>query len=1068
MKTKFNGILTLLLAFVVQITFAQEKKVSGTVSDSSGPLPGVNIIVEGTTHGTETDFDGNYTLKTKKGDVLVFSFVGMETVKKTVGSSKRINVVMKASKDNVLDEVVVTAYGTQKKSAVSGSIKTIKSTELEKTSSANVVQSLSGKAAGIQVKTTSGAPGASAEVRFRGIGSLSASNSPLYVVNGVPFSGDISSIPSQDIASITFLKDASATALYGSRGANGVIVVTTKKGKNGEIKVNYQSKVGISTRAIKDYDKITNPKEYLELETQRIKLGQMVDGKTETEALKYASDNLISSLGGYNPYNVPAAKLIDPMTGKVNPNAKLLYSDDWDDAIFHTAMKQEHFLGMTYGNDKVNTYLSLGYLDDQGYVKSSGYKRVTARANINYSVSEKVKLGLNLNYANTDIKRAQIGNSGNYSNLFSWTRNLAPIFPIWARDKDGNKIFNQKGEPIYDFGNGEHMNSDGQKTNREYVNNMNPYATNLKNIDTYKSNSLNGLAYVSFDFWNGFNFKYNLGYELNVGKTVNYGWEENGNYKKNNGMIYNDMALETTMTNQQLLSWKKTFGDHNVELLVGHESSNYKSENIEGQKYNIVISGDAHFSNASKMDYLAGFNTPYQIEGYLSKGAYNYKNKYFVNASFRRDASSVFHPDYRWGNFYGFGAAWNVAKESFLADNKVINNLKLKASYGEQGNDYIYYPGYVSGNYTYRNYKPYMNQYRIDKDANGDPTIKQIYTGTKDLKWEVSKNFNAGLELSLYNRVNIEASYFVRKVADMLYNFPQQPSSGIPNITKNIADMENKGFEVSFDADIIKKDNVKLNLWANATHYKNTITALPEPFTSGIFRFVEGKSAYTYYMREFVGVDKETGSGIWHKGGDIDKNGVAKTKKEEVKDFNDADKYLLDKTANPDVYGGFGLNFEYNNWSLSSNFAYQFGGYVFDSVYSNFFVESTGMGNSGHNLHKDAHKTWNTNNKEASLPRLTTKGDNQYGTSDFFLIKGDYISLENITLSYNLGKKYLGNSGFDAVTFSVAGNNLWLMSKRQGFDPRTSRLGSQTASNGSTGNTYSALKSLTFGVNVKF
>lgn len=1073
MKTTFNGIITLFLAFIVQLSFAQERTISGTVSDESGPLPGVSVIKKGTTIGTETDFDGNYKIKAKTGDVLVFSFVGMKTTEKTVGTGNSISMTMES--DNLLEEVVVVAYGTQKKSSISGSIQTIKSEELAKAQTANVIQSLSGKATGIQIKSTSGQPGKEPEVRFRGIGSLSSSNKPLYVVNGIPYNGNISSISSQDIESVTFLKDASANALYGSRGANGVIVITTKRGKKGNIQITYQSKVGINSRATKDYEKITDPSEYYELETQRIKLGQMFkNGLSEQDALKYASSNVVSSLGGYNPYNVTSKELIDPNTGKINPNAKLLYFDDWDNALFSNSIRQEQFLNVMYGDDKINTYLSLGYLDDGGYVVNSGYRRITTRADINYKIVENIKFGLNLNYANSQMKDPQAGkNSGTFSNLFSWTRNAAPIFPIYARDRYGNIKYDKKGNKIYDFGKGQNENFDGNPTIRKYIKNMNPYATTLKNTQTNTDNNVNSIAYVSIDFLENFNFKYNLSYDFSTSNRLRYGWEVGGDSAPYNGSITNAARFESTFTNQQLLSWKKTFGNHNVDLMVGHESSDYKSEMFAGNKTNVVISDNVYLSNASKVGYLSGYNDLYQVEGYLSKFSYDYGNKYFVNGSFRRDASSVFHPDNRWGNFYGFGIAWNVSQEDFLSENKILTNLKLKASYGEQGNDNIFYPSYVNMDHRNfwrfsRNYKPYITQYDIAKDAKGNATITQSYLGNKELKWEVSQNLNIGTEIRLFDRLNIEANYFIRNVSDMLYNFPQQPSSGNPAITKNVADMQNKGFEVSIDADIVKSENTGLNFWINATHYKNKITKLPKPFTDGIFRFAEGYSAYSYYLREFVGVNKETGSGVWNQG-ETDKNGVSSGNKTTVTSHSKGTKYLLsEKTANPDIYGGFGFSFNYKKWSLSSSFAYQLGGYVYDGVYASMFVEGSGFGNSGHNFHKDVYKTWNTNNINAPLPRMTSTDSNQFGDSDLFLTKANYLSLENISLSYELSNDNLvKNIGIKSMEFNVIGSNLWLLSERQGFDPRTSKLGAQK-NNGRTQNIYSPLKSISFGINVKF
>ncbi|MDO5105418.1 SusC/RagA family TonB-linked outer membrane protein [Capnocytophaga sp.] len=1050
--------------------FAQEKTVTGTVKDEGGvPLSGVTVTVKGTTRGVATDFDGHYTIKTKAGDALTFTAIGFATVERSVtASTSRIDVTLQEEAEE-LGEVVVTAYGTQSRASVAGSVQTIKSDDIAKSQSANVIQSLTGKAAGVQVRNTSGQPGEGSEVRFRGIGSISASNNPLYVVDGIPFNGDISSISLQDIESITFLKDASANALYGSRGANGVIVVTTKKGSGGKLHVTYETKLGMNTRAVPDYDIITDPREYYQLEFQRRKLGAWVanNALTEQQAAQSAANSLVSSIG-YNVFNVPNDQVIDPATGLVNPNASLLYQDDWHKALFGVGIKQEHYLSLMQAGEKVNSYLSIGYLNEDGYVLNSGFDRVTARANLDFKLNDNIKVGTNLNYAYISQKSPQAGKgSTTFSNLFSWTRNAAPIFPIYARDRYGNIIYNQKGEVVYDFGKGQTENFDGSKTRRVYIENMNPYATTLKDVRDNDSHTLGARAYASINFLKDFNFTYNVGYDLKADNRFRYGWEVGGDAFASKGSITNATRFSTTLTNQQLLSWKKVLGKHSIDLMIGHESQELISKMLAGNKTNVVVSEKVFISNASKLGYLNGYNDYYQTEGYLSKLNYGYGDKYYINASYRRDASSVFHPDHRWGDFYGVGAAWVVTNESFIPKNNVLNHLKLKASYGEQGNDNILYPAYVSfdhrSHFSFtRNYKPYLTQYDITPDAAGNPSIREAYLGNKDLKWEVSKNFNTGFEAEFFGRVNLEFEYFKRSVSDMLYNFPQQPSSGNPSISKNIGNMENKGFEVTLGVDIIKKAHTGLNVWANATHYKNKVTKLPDPFTSGNYRFAEGKSAYTFYIREFVGVDEATGRGIWNQG-KTNENGEAEGDKTTTMDYNKSTKFLSDKTAHPDVYGGFGLNFNYKNWAFSTGFAYQIGGYNYDSVYAGLLVESEGFGNSGHNLHKDAYKTWNFNNKNATLPRLTTTDTNQFGASDLFLTKADYISWENASISYKLANDQLQKLGVENITFSLTGSNLWVWTKRQGFDPRMTRL-----SNGGTENVYSLYRTVSFGLSAKF
>ena len=599
----------LLFFFVCGITFAQEKTITGTVKDETGvPLPGIVVAVKGSTAGVATDFDGNYKIKAKVGDILHFMGVGLKSVDKLVSaSSTSFDVVMHLETEE-LDEVVVTAYGTQNKSSVAGSVQTIKSDQLAKAQSANIIQSLSGKAAGVQVRNTSGQPGEGSEVRFRGIGSISASNNPLYVVDGIPFNGDISSISAQDIESITFLKDASANALYGSRGANGVIVVTTKKGSGGKLRVTYETKLGMNTRAVPDYDVITDPREYYQLEFQRRKLGAWVakNTLTEAEASLSAANSLVSSIG-YNIFNVPNNQVIDPTTGLVNPNAEILYQDDWHKALFRTGVKREHYLSLMQGGEKVNSFLSLGYLKEDGYVLNSGFDRVTARTNLDFKFNDNIKVGTNLNYAYTFQKSPQEGKgSATFSNLFSWTRNAAPIFPIYARDRYGKLQYDAKGDIIYDFGKGETENFDGSKTKRVYIENMNPYATTLKNTQTNESHTLGARAYASVNFLKDFNFTYNVGYDLQADNRLRYGWEVGGDSAPYGGSITNATRFTTSLVNNQLLSWKKTFGNHDIELMVGHESTQMQSKMLSGNKTNVVVSEKVFIANATKFGALYG------------------------------------------------------------------------------------------------------------------------------------------------------------------------------------------------------------------------------------------------------------------------------------------------------------------------------------------------------------------------------------------------------------------------------------------------------------------------------
>lgn len=1063
MKQKLKGLMMLFFILILQSSIAQEKKITGVVSDANGPIPGVNVMVKGTKTGVQSDFDGKYVINAKTGDILTFSYMGFKDVNLTVGSGSVLNAKMQED-GKELDEVVVVAFGTQKKQEITGAVSKIDAKMLETSQASNAVQSLTGKVAGVQISANSGQPGDPPQVRFRGIGSISSSNAPLYVVDGIPFNGDINSIATQDIESISFLKDASSNALYGSRGANGVIIVTTKKGKKGQLTIIYETKIGVNSRAVPEYDVFTSPADYYKAVYNRIKNGLIFQGQTVANASNIAAQNLISgdtySLG-YNNYNVPNNQVINPATGEVNSDAKLLYHDNWSKALFRDAIRQEQYLSLSSSSDNLSSYLSLGYLSDGGYTINSNFERVSLRANVDYNVSSKVKIGTNVNYAHSN-QNAPISkvSSSTYSNLFSWARNIAPIYTIWKRDQNGNTIYNEDGSKSYDF---------NQSGNRPYGSNLNPYATTLLNKKTNEENKFGARAYVSIDFLKDFNFRYNIGYDLLSGYYLTTTTGEGGDDMGVNGRIGTATKNEYTLTNQQLLSWKKVFGEHSIDVLLGHESSDFKSKMLAGQKSNVVIPNLPIISNATKYGYLDGYNDLYKVEGYFSRINYNYKNKYFVNGSFRRDGSSVFAPNNRWGNFYGFGGAWSVMKESFFPKTKWITDLRVKGSYGEQGNDNILYPvtSQISHrNYfgSLRNYYAYETQYEIVPDSDGNASVLNVFEADNSVKWEKSKNLNVGFDITLFDRISLEAEYFERNVSDLIYNFPIALSTGTSFVSKNIGDMGNKGIEVNLGIDIVKNKNIDFNIWGNATSYKNKITSLPKAFTDGIYRFEVGAPAYSYFLRQFAGVDKTNGNALWYKD-EKDSAGNLTGSKLTTSVYGDATTYLSKKNANPDAYGGFGTMFRFKDITFQASFAYQFGGYMYDGVYQSAMY--SGSDNIGQNYHKDVTKAWTVDNPNSDIPRIDHVSTFQMSTSDYFLIKSDYISLQDISIGYDYDELWLKNLGIQSTKFTLMGSNLALWSKRKGMDPRLNNLGSRT-NNGQSLNVYGVMKSISFGLTVNF
>ncbi|TXE09826.1 TonB-dependent receptor [Seonamhaeicola algicola] len=1040
MKTKFSGILTLILAFVVHISFAQEKTISGTVTDESGlPLPGTTVLVKGTTSGTSSDFDGKYSIKAKQGAVLVFSFVGYTTKEATVGSSSTLNVTMKEDAAS-LEEVVVVAYGTQKKEEITGSVTTLKTEELSNVPSASVVQGLVGQVSGVQIINQSGAPGADPTVRFRGIGSINSSSAPLYVVDGIVFNGNLNAINPQDIESMTFLKDASANALYGSRGANGVIIITTKKGASEKLEVTLDTKVGFNYRAVPEYDIITDSGRYYEAVFDRTRLDLINGGATAADAAQTAAANIVSNPDfplGYNSFNVSEDQIIDPLTGRLNPSANLLYQDSWLDESYRTGVRHENYLSLRYRNEKLSTFLSLGHLDDEGIIVNSGFERITARLSSEYQAKDWLKFSAGINYSNTVADNPLGGfGSNSVSNIAGWARGTAPIYPVYSRDANGNYILDSNGKRIFDFGLG---TGGSVGTRPSFKSNSNPVGTSILDVNDNISDNLSGRFSVSAKFLRDFEFTYNVSADLTLANITRYATPEGGDALSFNGRITTRSNRGITVAHQQLLNWNKDLGKHSLSVLVGHESNDYNFRLLAGQVTETVLTGLPVLNNGTNIQFLTGYQKDYTVEGYLSRLTYDFDDKYFLNASFRRDGSSVFHPDNRWGNFYGLGGAWSVHKEDFF-NVSWLNSLRLKASYGQQGNDAILYEDTrtIVGDNDNRNYYAYTNQSDIINAGGNIPGITFFQLGNKDLVWETSTNINAGIEFSLFNnRLTFNGEYFVREVEDLLFFEPLAQSDGVGTKPANVGDMENKGFEVSLSGDIISTEDFQWFLSLNGTHYKNEITSLPEEFIDdGLFRLKEGQSRYDYFIREFAGVDETNGDGLWYT--DVIENGEPTGERETTNDRVNATEYFVGKSAIPDLYGGFSTNFRYKNFSLGINFSYQIGGYGYDGVYQNLL----GTTSAGDNFHNDVFKSWTPENPTASIPRLDISDVNQAGTSSFFLVDASYLNLQNVTLTYNFNSRLLDRLGITGAKIYATGNNLHLWSKaRKGYDPRLSITG---------------------------
>lgn len=1041
-------LLMAVLVMGIGLATAQVQTVTGTVTSEEDGLPivGASVTVKGTQLGTATDMDGHFTIANVPASAksIVVSYIGMDTQELHITKNMKIKM---SSNSQSLDEVMVVAYGTAKKSSFTGAASTVKGDKIQKLQVSNISKALEGSVAGLQTASSSGTPGSSSSIIIRGLGSISSSQSPLIVVDGVPYEGSLNSISTQDIESLTVLKDAAANSMYGARGSNGVIIITTKGSKSGKTRINFEARYGFNDRGVGNYDIITDAGEYYEMAYESIR-NSLVEQMGYAGASQYVAKNLISGYLKYNKFKgVADDQLIDPATGKLNPAAKTYkWNDDWTKDPFHNGTRQEYNINVTGGTENTQAYVSLGYLSDEGYMVGSSFDRISARVKVDQKIGKYFKIGGNVAYANTIQDRFDSQVGANYSNIFMFSQSIAPIYPIYLYDRDGNLMRDEKGAVRYDFGT-EYV--------RPYASEQNPLAVAKENIYKTTRDNLSSRGYLEAYFLNDFKFTANIAYDVFNTRQTDYATPIGGDAASVGGRGYKYSTRTGALNCNQLLNWNRSFGDHNVNVLLGHETKNDKYEYLYGEMTNFSDPSNPEFSNAAQYQGLSSYTGEYALEGYFIKGEYNYADKYYFTASFRRDGSSKFAKENRWGSFWALGASWRLKEEAFLKDVDFIDNLKVKASFGTQGNDNILDPN------GYTIYKAYSDLYTVER-VDGAAAFTKVFRGNRDLTWEKSNNFNIGFEGSFFDRLNVNFDFFIKETKDMLYASPLASSEGTPTwIYRNEMDMKNTGVELEINADVIKTKNFKWNVAFNATHYKNELTKLPDSkpadqypdgYQAGSYWRKIGGSLYDFYTYEYAGVDPENGKPLYNKY-TKDENGVETVTT--VNTTSEASLRQTGKSAIPKLTGGLSTTFEAYGFDLSIQTAFQIGGYVWDSQYMTLM----NTGDAGENFHKDMFNRWTPANTNTNIPQLVYQDQDQALGGDFALINASYFSLRNLTLGYSLPKSLIKKVGIGNLRVYLTGDNLWLQSKRKGLDPRQSF-------SGGTGYVYSALSSYSIGLNL--
>ncbi len=1021
---------------------AQISKVTGVVTSYEDGLPvvGASILVKGTTVGTVTDIDGNFTLNNvpSSARTLQVSFIGMKSVE--VAIKEVVNVVLHSDTE-VLDEVMVVAYGTAKKSSFTGSASAVSGNKISKMQVSSVSKALEGAAAGVQVITTSGQPGENSKIRIRGIGSFSASSAPLYIVDGMPFDeGSINSINPSDIESMSILKDAASAALYGSRAANGVVMITTKKGSSDKSRVSLEARWGVNTRAIPEYDIMKDQRMFVKTTWDLLK-NQLGDGQK-------ATDGLINQIG-YNPFvGVANNEMVLP-DGTVS-SARLKHNDDWAKESMHNGLRQEYNLNLQGGSAKSTHFFSVGYLKDEGILRNTDFERISTRMNLTHNVNKYIDLNANLSYSRGEKNagQAQGASLGNISNAFAFTQNIAPIYPVYAYDENGKRLYDENGKSLYDFGDGVYSIRKGSFANQNVASNS--------DLDVHRTldDNFSGRGTVTLNLIKGLKVSANIGYDLNNQVRTDHMNQLYGDASKVNGRTYKYNLRTQALTANQIVNYANSFGKHSLDVMLGHESYLYIHNYQYTHKYNFYTIGNPEFNNAIAMDKMESYTQEHSIESYFGRINYDYDDRFYLSGSLRTDSSSKFHPDHRRGTFWSVGGSWRMTQEEWLKDVSWLSDLKLKASYGTQGNDGILD---IYGNVVYQ---PYMKQYTVSNN-NGDFSVVETYRGNKDLTWEKSKNFNVGLEAGIFeNRLKLEMEYFLKNTSDMLYNMPYAISSGISYIPMNLLDMRNQGVEFTINATPIQTEDFVWAVTLNGSHFNNKILNLPEKNredgivhgNGNMFRLTEGGSMYDLYIQEYAGVDPKTGAALWYKDEEVDGKIVRTT----TDKYDQATKYDLGSTL-PDFQGGLSMDFTYKNFDLSIGTNFQIGGKIYDSMYSGFMHSGS---SEGSNWHKDILNAWTPENTNTDIPVLN--GDqNANARSSRFLINGSYFNIRNISLGYSFPSKWMKAIQANSARIYVSADNVAMFSKRKGLDPRQYEYGYSAAN-------YSAIRAISFGVNINF
>lgn len=1021
MKRKLMLLMTFLVIGIGLVN-AQVSKVTGVVTSEEDGLPivGASVLVKGTTVGTVTDLDGNFTLTNvpSSAKTLVVSFIGLQTQELEI---KPIMKVVLRSDSEMLDEVMVVAYGTAKKSSFTGSASTIKAEQITSGSKESLDKAFSGKMAGVRVASATGDPGSMGEMNIRGVGSINGSKTPLYVIDGVVMKSDgdmnyygksqsvLSTLNPDDIESMTVLKDAAAASLYGSRAANGVVIITTKSGKEGKTRVSYNGEVGWNKMAVDQYN-MMSAQDYIGYVRESVANYYLENGYASSKDDAYA---LVESEGDV------AAFVNDP-SGNTNTN--------WKDEIYRTAVTQNHQVSLNGGNQSTKFYAGVGYNKSEGIVLGSDFQRISARVNVDqkinnwadFSVKQMIASTTQNGFRDQNDQAQGLGTSSPLGILFA----LDPTAPV--KNEDGTYNANAG----YGRVSNPHLMLGGKDSD-----------TAMEWIQSKMFRSLTN-AELGLHFLDKIFFKSIFGYDYIDNKHSEY-WDRDGvNGASVGGMGSRYTFQNSTLTSSNTLTYTDTFNDvHNLSVMAGFE--------LENQNLLQIITIAKNYSNHlpelsnGQPDGASSYDYGSAMMSYFGNVNYNYHDKYYLSASFRRDGSSRLSKDNRWANFWSVSGAWRLSKEGFMEDMPLFTDFKVKASYGTNGNLPTDYYGY-------------MDLYAGSGYGN-NPAIYWAQLANSELTWEKSKNLNVGFEWNMFGKVTLSAEYYLKNTTDLLFQVPTAFETGFSSRWANLGQLKNDGVEIEVNSQNITTKDFSWTTNFNLTYQQAIIKELPEgkdiQYGDGqMYIHREGESMYSFYLPEWAGVNPDNGEGLWY----VD---PADHSKGTTNKYAEAGWGIVGK-ALPDVMGGLTNTFTYKDFDLSFLISYQFGGDMFD--YPGYFTHNDGLRLGSTVPEADAADYWTKPGDNAANPKPVYAALSTQGRTDQFSSRQvkstDNIRLREFTVGYNIPvKKYINR----LRVYFRANNPFLIWAKTDNVDP-------DVAINGYRQVDTPQLKSCVFGVNLEF